>query len=123
MPGIFCAGADLKERAKIKEEDVGPFVARARRMFSSVSTLPMPVITALDGGAFGGGLELALATDIRIAGMMMCACVCVLSSVLWNVPLCSSDQVDLLLSFKEFSGFISGLALEISSVKSLRATS
>lgn len=67
VPGIFCAGADLKERATMKEEDVGPFVARARRMFSNVSTLPMPVITALDGGAFGGGMELALATDIRIA--------------------------------------------------------
>ena len=70
VPGIFCAGADLKERAKMKEEEVGPFVTRARRMFSDVSTLPMPVITALDGGAFGGGLELALATDIRIAGMI-----------------------------------------------------
>lgn len=53
----------------MKEEEVGPLVARARRMFSDVTTLPVPVITALDGGAFGGGLELALATDIRIAGM------------------------------------------------------
>lgn len=70
VPGIFCAGADLKERAKMKEEEVGPFVARARGLISNVSTLPMPVITALDGGAFGGGLELALATDIRIAGMI-----------------------------------------------------
>ena len=68
VPGIFCAGADLKERAKMKEEEVGPFVARARRVVSDVSALPVPVITALDGGAFGGGLELALATDIRIAG-------------------------------------------------------
>ena len=67
-PGIFCAGADLKERAKMKEEEVGPLVSRARRMFDAVATLPVPVITALDGGAFGGGLELALATDIRIAG-------------------------------------------------------
>ena len=72
VPGIFCAGADLKERAKMKEEDVGPFVARARRAISDVSALPVPVITALDGGAFGGGLELALATDIRIAGMINC---------------------------------------------------
>ena len=70
VPGIFCAGADLKERAKMKAEEVGPLVTRARRMFSNVSTLPMPVITALDGGAFGGGLELALATDIRIAGII-----------------------------------------------------
>ena len=72
VPGIFCAGADLKERKTMKEEEVGPLVARARRMFSDVATLPVPVITALDGGAFGGGLELALATDIRIAGTCVC---------------------------------------------------
>ena len=53
----------------MKEEEVGPLVARARRMLSDIAALPVPVITALDGGAFGGGLELALATDIRIAGM------------------------------------------------------
>ena len=52
----------------MKEEEVGPLVARARRTINDVTTLPVPVITALDGGAFGGGLELALATDIRIAG-------------------------------------------------------
>ena len=75
VQGIFCAGADLKERAKMKEEEVGPLVTRARRMFSDVSTLPVPVITALDGGAFGGGMELALATDIRIAGIMN-VCIC-----------------------------------------------
>ena len=69
VPGIFCAGADLKERAKMKEEEVGPLVARARRMLGDMAALPVPVLTALDGGAFGGGLELALATDIRIAGM------------------------------------------------------
>lgn len=73
-PGIFCAGADLKERAKMKEEEVGPLVVRGRRMFSDISTLPVPVITALDGGAFGGGLELALATDIRVAGMIRLVC-------------------------------------------------
>ena len=53
----------------MKEEEVGPVVDRARRMFNDMAALPVPVITALDGGAFGGGLELALATDIRIAGM------------------------------------------------------
>ena len=37
--------------------------------------MPMPVITALDGGAFGGGLEIALATDIRIAGLRIECCV------------------------------------------------
>ena len=68
VPGIFCAGADLKERADIKPEDVGPFVAKAKRIFGEFGDLPMPCIVALDGGAYGGGLEMSLTADIRIAG-------------------------------------------------------
>ncbi|XP_077988169.1 methylglutaconyl-CoA hydratase, mitochondrial-like [Glandiceps talaboti] len=66
-PGIFCAGADLKERAKMKESEVGPFVARGRALISELENLPMPVIAALDGGAYGGGMEMALGCDLRIA--------------------------------------------------------
>ena len=47
---------------------MGPFVARARALLTAISTLPVPVIAALDGFALGGGLELALAADMRIAG-------------------------------------------------------
>ena len=71
----------------LQEEDVGPFVSRARALLTAFSTLPVPVIAALDGFALGGGLELALATDMRVAGNSMpcelchcrplCACVCV----------------------------------------------
>ena len=68
VPGVFCAGADLKERKKMKEEDVPRYVLRARRIITDLSELPMPVISALDGVALGGGLEIALATDIRVAG-------------------------------------------------------
>ena len=68
MPGIFCAGADLKERATIKPEDVGPLVAKGRRIFGDFGNLPMPCIVALDGGAYGGGTEISLTADIRIAG-------------------------------------------------------
>lgn len=68
VPGVFCAGADLKERAKMREEDVGPFVGRARRIVADISELRVPVIAALDGLAYGGGLELALAADLRVAG-------------------------------------------------------
>lgn len=67
VPGVFCAGADLKERAKMKPEEVGPFVAKARSMISDLENLPMPVIVALDGAALGGGLEMALACDLRVA--------------------------------------------------------
>lgn len=66
-PGIFCAGADLKERAQMPVEEVGPFVAGLRATLIDFMNLPMPTIAALDGVALGGGLELALSCDIRIA--------------------------------------------------------
>ena len=75
VPGIFCAGADLKERKTIPPEEVGPLVANGRRIIGELSNMPMPVLTALDGGAYGGGLEIALATDIRIAGLGIECCV------------------------------------------------
>jgi len=67
VPGIFCAGADLKERAKMAESEVGPFVASARQLTIELSDLPIPTIAALDGAALGGGLELALSCDMRVA--------------------------------------------------------
>ncbi|XP_048027141.1 methylglutaconyl-CoA hydratase, mitochondrial isoform X2 [Megalobrama amblycephala] len=68
VPGIFCAGADLKERAKMHQSEVGPFVTKARTLITELGTLPMPTIAAIDGAALGGGLEMALACDIRVAG-------------------------------------------------------
>ena len=66
-PGIFCAGADLKERATMPEHEVGPFVSRARAAIMELHNLPMPTIAALDGHALGGGLEMALSCDFRVA--------------------------------------------------------
>ncbi|XP_073488979.1 methylglutaconyl-CoA hydratase, mitochondrial isoform X1 [Aquarana catesbeiana] len=68
VPGVFCAGADLKERAKMHPSEVGPFVSKARALMNEFANLPMPTIAALDGAALGGGLEMALATDIIVAG-------------------------------------------------------
>jgi methylglutaconyl-CoA hydratase len=65
---VFCAGADLKERATMADSEVAPFVQKLRNAFHAVSKLPVPTIAAIDGAALGGGLELALACDIRIAG-------------------------------------------------------
>ncbi|XP_023299470.2 methylglutaconyl-CoA hydratase, mitochondrial [Lucilia cuprina] len=66
-PGIFCAGADLKERKSMKQEDVSAFVSSLRELLVTIEQLPMPVIAALDGAALGGGLEMALACDMRTA--------------------------------------------------------
>lgn len=60
-------GADLKERATMKPEDVGPWVAKLRGSLSEIASLPLPTIVALDGTAVGGGLEMALACDMRVA--------------------------------------------------------
>ncbi|XP_069618426.1 methylglutaconyl-CoA hydratase, mitochondrial isoform X2 [Ranitomeya imitator] len=67
VPGVFCAGADLKERAKMHPSEVGPFVSKARALMNEFANLPMPTIAALDGAALGGGLEMALASDIIVA--------------------------------------------------------
>ncbi|KAJ7396115.1 Enoyl-CoA hydratase domain-containing protein 2, mitochondrial [Pitangus sulphuratus] len=68
VKGVFCAGADLKERAKMDDAEVGLFVRRLRNLMDEIAALPVPTIAAIDGYALGGGLELALACDLRVAG-------------------------------------------------------
>ncbi|WP_048602595.1 enoyl-CoA hydratase-related protein [Rubeoparvulum massiliense] len=62
----FCAGADLTERSRMSVEDVRRFVRELSFTFTHLSKLRVPVIAAMTGNAFGGGLELAMAADIRI---------------------------------------------------------
>ncbi|KAF2751662.1 ClpP/crotonase [Sporormia fimetaria CBS 119925] len=62
----FCAGADLKERAGMTQEDTANFLTSLRSTFTSISQLPIPTISALAAPAFGGGLELALTTHMRV---------------------------------------------------------
>ncbi|SDL70379.1 enoyl-CoA hydratase-related protein [Sediminibacillus halophilus] len=64
---VFCAGADLKERSKMTEQQTREAVQYIGSTLQRVSELPMPTIAAINGAAFGGGLELALACDLRIS--------------------------------------------------------
>jgi enoyl-CoA hydratase/carnithine racemase len=63
----FCAGADLKERARMSAEDVHAFHDGLRRALRGIEQAPQPFVAALNGAALGGGLELALACDLRVA--------------------------------------------------------
>lgn len=63
---VFCAGADLTERKGMSEGQVLDYLNLIQSTMLAIEQLPQPVIAALNGSAFGGGTELALACDLRI---------------------------------------------------------
>ncbi|HUI95222.1 MAG TPA: enoyl-CoA hydratase/isomerase family protein [Xanthobacteraceae bacterium] len=71
---VFCAGADLKEvRDRIEARD-GPdrmyaYVAGIQRLYARIERLPQVTVAEIGGAAMGGGLELALACDLRVAAL------------------------------------------------------
>jgi len=64
----FVSGGDLKELGAIRTyDDAVAMASRVRRVLDRVATFPVPVVAALNGHALGGGAEVAIAADIRIA--------------------------------------------------------
>ena len=63
----FSVGADLKERRTLSQKEVSRNLDKIGELFSTIENLPQPTIALLNGYAFGGGVELALACDFRFA--------------------------------------------------------
>ncbi|MFQ5752572.1 MAG: enoyl-CoA hydratase-related protein [bacterium] len=62
----FCAGADLKERMDMPEDEVAGAVQNIGNAVNKIAEISVPTIAALQGSAMGGGFEVALAADIRV---------------------------------------------------------
>ncbi|WP_035270634.1 enoyl-CoA hydratase/isomerase family protein [Desulfitibacter alkalitolerans] len=63
----FAAGADIKEMSDFSPEEAMEYVKLGHKVFNAIEELPIPVIAVIQGYCLGGGLELAMACDIRIA--------------------------------------------------------
>lgn len=63
----FVAGADISEFQQVKGKEAAGFMARGQRIFDKIEGFDRPVIAAVNGFALGGGNELAMSCDIRIA--------------------------------------------------------
>lgn len=64
----FVAGADIASMSRMSEKEAKEFSILGNSVMREIETLPIPVIACINGYALGGGLEISLACDIRIAG-------------------------------------------------------
>lgn len=66
-PSIFIAGADLKQLSQANPEDLKHLIRFGQRLFNRIADLPFPSVAAIHGACAGGGYEIALACDWRVA--------------------------------------------------------
>ena len=66
-PKVFAAGADVKEMADMSFQEMSQAAISLQGSFTAVAAIPQPTIAAVTGYALGGGCELAMCCDIRIA--------------------------------------------------------
>jgi enoyl-CoA hydratase/carnithine racemase len=64
---VFAAGADIKEMASLSYAEMALHSSTLQKAFTAVAQIPKPVVAAINGYALGGGCELALCADVRIA--------------------------------------------------------
>ncbi|RII74326.1 enoyl-CoA hydratase/isomerase family protein [Pseudomonas monteilii] len=64
---VFCAGADLKERKEMNEDQIRARRIKAFAVYAAIEELPMPVVAVIEGPAVGSGCEIASACDFIIA--------------------------------------------------------
>ncbi|MBI4199246.1 MAG: enoyl-CoA hydratase/isomerase family protein [Chloroflexi bacterium] len=68
LPTIFSAGADIRELRELDRAGAREFSARGQALWNDIEAFPKPVIAAVRGACVGGGCELAMACDLRVAG-------------------------------------------------------